>query len=220
MRLNRRMDAALQGHAYVKSGIDMACWDLLGQATGMPVCELLGGRFGEEVSLYRAISQESPDAMAAKVAGYRAKSYHRFQLTVGGGTLDVAASAKLAQQYVKQKKFKEGAELFEKIAPLDKGLAAWHWKESAQAWIKAKDKLRARDAAKSAVAAGPEKRGDLLLHFWHRALGQVFLETGEPTLAIEHLEAAINSTTIDGFIKECNGELATAKEAVAKLEKK
>src|SRR5215210_8182870 len=34
LKLNRRMDAALKGHAYVKSGIDMACWDLLGKATG------------------------------------------------------------------------------------------------------------------------------------------------------------------------------------------
>jgi cis-L-3-hydroxyproline dehydratase len=29
-RLNRRMDAARKGHPYVKSGLDMACWDLLG----------------------------------------------------------------------------------------------------------------------------------------------------------------------------------------------
>lgn len=83
-RLNRRMDAALKGHPYVKSGIDIACWDLLGQATGMPVCELLGGRFTQDVPLYRAISQEDPDAMAARVAGYRAEGYRRFQLKVGG----------------------------------------------------------------------------------------------------------------------------------------
>src|SRR6188768_1915859 len=43
--LNVRMDAALKGHPYVKSGIDIACWDLLGKATGLPVCTLLGGRF-------------------------------------------------------------------------------------------------------------------------------------------------------------------------------
>jgi L-alanine-DL-glutamate epimerase-like enolase superfamily enzyme len=82
--LNNRMDAALKGHAYVKSGIDMACWDLLGRATGLPVCMLLGGRFGDAVRLYRAISQEAPEAMAAKVAGYRAEGYTRFQLKVGG----------------------------------------------------------------------------------------------------------------------------------------
>ena len=82
--LNRCMDAALKGHAYVKSGLDMACWDLLGQAAGLPVCVLLGGRFGDDVALYRAISQEDPAAMAAKVAGYRAEGYRRFQLKVGG----------------------------------------------------------------------------------------------------------------------------------------
>src|SRR5208282_4436188 len=30
-RLNLRMDAASQGHPYVKSAIDMACWDILGK---------------------------------------------------------------------------------------------------------------------------------------------------------------------------------------------
>lgn len=83
-KLNHRMDAALKGHPYVKSGIDIACWDILGQATGLPVCVLMGGRFGESVRLYRAISQESPDEMARKVAGYRSEGYTRFQLKVGG----------------------------------------------------------------------------------------------------------------------------------------
>jgi L-alanine-DL-glutamate epimerase-like enolase superfamily enzyme len=83
-RLNRRMDAVLKGHPYVKSGVDIACWDVLGQATGLPVCELLGGRYAADVPLYRAISQESPAEMAAKVAAYRAEGYHRFQLKVGG----------------------------------------------------------------------------------------------------------------------------------------
>lgn len=78
------MDGALKGHPYAKSAIDMACWDLLGQASGQPLCHLLGGRFGEDHVLYRAISQESPEAMARKVAGYREEGYRRFQLKVGG----------------------------------------------------------------------------------------------------------------------------------------
>jgi len=83
-KLNRRMDAALKGHPYVKSGLDMACWDILGQATGLPVCTLLGGRYGEDFGLYRAISQDTPEAMASRVAGYRDEGYRRFQLKVGG----------------------------------------------------------------------------------------------------------------------------------------
>jgi L-alanine-DL-glutamate epimerase-like enolase superfamily enzyme len=83
-KLNRRMDALLKGHPYVKSGVDIACWDILGQAAGLPVASLLGGRYGADFVLYRAISQESPERMAARVAGYRAEGYRRFQLKVGG----------------------------------------------------------------------------------------------------------------------------------------
>ncbi|XAL99676.1 mandelate racemase/muconate lactonizing enzyme family protein [Phycisphaeraceae bacterium D3-23] len=83
-KLNRTMDRALKGHPYVKSPIDIACWDILGQVAGLPICTLLGGRYGDTVTLYRAISQEAPADMAANVAGYRAQGYERFQLKVGG----------------------------------------------------------------------------------------------------------------------------------------
>lgn len=83
-KINHRMDAALKGHPYVKSGIDIACWDILGKVTGQSVATLLGGHFGEKVRLYRAISQESPEQMAKKVAGYKSEGYTRFQLKVGG----------------------------------------------------------------------------------------------------------------------------------------
>ncbi|MEM9015996.1 MAG: cis-3-hydroxy-L-proline dehydratase, partial [Verrucomicrobiota bacterium] len=83
-QLNHRMDAALKEHSYVKSAIDMAAWDLLGKKSGLPVCDLLGGRYKEDFVLYRAISQESPFEMAEKVAGYRDEGYRRFQLKVGG----------------------------------------------------------------------------------------------------------------------------------------
>ena len=84
VKLNRQMDTMLKGHPYVKSAIDMACWDIFGQATGQPVSNLLGGRYGDDFLLYRAISQEAPEAMAGKVAGYRAEGYRKFQLKVGG----------------------------------------------------------------------------------------------------------------------------------------
>jgi L-alanine-DL-glutamate epimerase-like enolase superfamily enzyme len=83
-KLNQRMDAALKGHPYVKAGIDIACWDILGKTTQLPVCTLLGGRFGESVRLYRAISQQAPEEMAKNVQGYREQGYTRFQLKVGG----------------------------------------------------------------------------------------------------------------------------------------
>ncbi|MDX1962394.1 MAG: cis-3-hydroxy-L-proline dehydratase [Pirellulales bacterium] len=98
-KLNRLMDAALKGHPYVKSGLDIACWDILGQAAGLPVCELLGGRYGEDFHLYRAISQEAPEKMASRVAEYRAQGYRRFQLKVGGDPdVDIARIHAVAAQ--------------------------------------------------------------------------------------------------------------------------
>jgi L-alanine-DL-glutamate epimerase-like enolase superfamily enzyme len=92
--VNARMDAALKGHPYVKSAIDMACWDVLGKAAGLPVCVLLGGRFGDTVELYRAISQDTPAKMAASVAHYRSEGYRKFQLKVGGEPEDDVARIK------------------------------------------------------------------------------------------------------------------------------
>lgn len=82
--LNRHMDAALRGHPYVKSALDMACWDILGKIAGLPLVTLLGGRYGESFPLYRAISQQTPDQMAEMVLLYRSEGYTKFQLKVGG----------------------------------------------------------------------------------------------------------------------------------------
>jgi L-alanine-DL-glutamate epimerase-like enolase superfamily enzyme len=81
--LYRAMDRALKGHPYAKAGIDVAAWDILSQTSGQPLVTLLGGRFGDDFHLYRAISQDAPEAMADRVAQYRADGYHRFQLKVG-----------------------------------------------------------------------------------------------------------------------------------------
>jgi L-alanine-DL-glutamate epimerase-like enolase superfamily enzyme len=78
------MDQAMRGHPYVKSALDMACWDILGKACGQSVAVLMGGRFGEDFPLYRAISQDTPEAMAQSVALHRGQGYSKFQLKVGG----------------------------------------------------------------------------------------------------------------------------------------
>jgi L-alanine-DL-glutamate epimerase-like enolase superfamily enzyme len=87
-QINRTMNAALRGHPYAKAPIDIACWDLLGKVTGQPVYALLGGAAQDDVALYRAISQESPEKMSAKIEGYAAEGYTKFQLKVGGNAND------------------------------------------------------------------------------------------------------------------------------------
>jgi cis-L-3-hydroxyproline dehydratase len=78
-----RMDSALLGHAYAKSAVDIACWDVLGRATGLPACALLGGRRHESFPLYVAISLGPVEEMAEAVERLRAEGVHRFQLKLG-----------------------------------------------------------------------------------------------------------------------------------------
>ncbi len=81
--LGRRMDFHLKGHPYAKSALDMACWDLLGQKAGLPLAELLGGRYGQTVDLYRSIPQQAPALMAERAKAYAAEGYRRLQVKVG-----------------------------------------------------------------------------------------------------------------------------------------
>ncbi|WP_206455468.1 cis-3-hydroxy-L-proline dehydratase [Aurantimonas marina] len=82
--VNAHMDRVLSGHPYIKAPLDIACWDILGKAAGLPVWKLLGGKAQERVALYRAISQRGSAEMAANIEGYRAEGYRKFQLKVGG----------------------------------------------------------------------------------------------------------------------------------------
>lgn len=89
--IGRLMDDRLKGHPYVKSALDMACWDVLGQAAGLPLSTLLGGRHGESVKVYRAISQDTPERMVERVAVCRSEGHRQFQIKVGGDPdLDIA----------------------------------------------------------------------------------------------------------------------------------
>ncbi|MGE0095335.1 MAG: cis-3-hydroxy-L-proline dehydratase [Alphaproteobacteria bacterium] len=90
------MDTALKGHPYVKSALDIACWDILGQEARTPLSTLLGGRFGDSVALYRAISQDTPEVMARQVKALRAEGINRFQLKVGGDPDEDIARIRLA----------------------------------------------------------------------------------------------------------------------------
>lgn len=97
--VNQRMDQSLRGHPYVKSALDMACWDILGKACGQPIARLMGGSYGEDFALYRAISQDTPERMAANVGKYRAEGYTRFQLKSGSDVeTDIARIHAVAAQ--------------------------------------------------------------------------------------------------------------------------
>jgi cis-L-3-hydroxyproline dehydratase len=82
-RVGRAMDAALLGHQYAKSAVDIACWDLLGQSLDRPIAALLGGVLQDEFPIYEAVPLGSPESMAAFVTRRREAGLDRFQLKVG-----------------------------------------------------------------------------------------------------------------------------------------
>jgi L-alanine-DL-glutamate epimerase-like enolase superfamily enzyme len=73
--INNLMDGVMRGHLYVKSPLDIACWDLMGQATGLSLCTLLGSRYVESYPVYRPISRQSPKKMADDVTQFRSEGY-------------------------------------------------------------------------------------------------------------------------------------------------
>ena len=87
--LNAVMDAALPGHPYVKSAIDIACWDIFGQAAGMPLWQCLGGHEATPVAVNSSISTGTPDEMIELIRTASAAGYRTHSAKIGG--TDIAA---------------------------------------------------------------------------------------------------------------------------------
>src|SRR5258706_2378075 len=65
------------------SGIDIALWDILGQATRQPVGRLLGGRYRERVRPYASVLMEEPAALADRLRRIRADGFRAFKIGWG-----------------------------------------------------------------------------------------------------------------------------------------
>jgi D-galactarolactone cycloisomerase len=65
------------------SAIDIALWDLLGQATGQPVGRLLGGRYRDRVRPYASILMQEPEPLADELAGLLDQGFRAFKLGWG-----------------------------------------------------------------------------------------------------------------------------------------
>ncbi|MDH3298999.1 MAG: mandelate racemase/muconate lactonizing enzyme family protein [Acidimicrobiia bacterium] len=80
----RAMNLALPGHPYVKSPIDMACWDIAAQSAGLPLCDLLGGRTDGLVRLHSSIPSGTSDELMAEIDLARTEGYTFHSAKVGG----------------------------------------------------------------------------------------------------------------------------------------
>jgi len=82
-RIYDTMDRALVGHAHAKAAIDIACWDIFGKSTNLPVYALLGGSTGQRLPTISSIYAGTPDDMRARVADHRARGYLGHSVKVG-----------------------------------------------------------------------------------------------------------------------------------------
>jgi D-galactarolactone cycloisomerase len=65
------------------SGIDIALWDILGQATGQPIGRLLGGRYRDRVRPYASVLMERPNRLSQKLAAIKADGFRAFKIGWG-----------------------------------------------------------------------------------------------------------------------------------------
>ena len=82
--LNRLMDVTLPDHPYVKSAIDMACLDILGQQAGLPLWQLFGGDAATPVAVNSSISTGTPEEMITLIQKASAKGYRTHSAKIGG----------------------------------------------------------------------------------------------------------------------------------------
>lgn len=93
--LMARADAWLQGHPYVKSALDIALWDITGQAAGLPLYALLGGRQAADMALYHSITCIAPEEMARIARDAQRSGITQFQVKLGADNDWQADAARL-----------------------------------------------------------------------------------------------------------------------------
>ena len=104
------------------SGIDIALWDILGKATGMPVGRLLGGTYRTRVQPYCSLLMEQPGRMGDVIAPYRQQGFKAFK--IGWGPFGRAMDSKLDRDIIRAARDAVGpdAKLF-----VDAGASDAHW---------------------------------------------------------------------------------------------
>lgn len=82
-RLTLRMRRAVAGHPFTKSGIEIALWDILGKAAGLPVYRLLGGAVRARVPIKMSVSGAEPKRAAELAEWAMSKGLTALKVKVG-----------------------------------------------------------------------------------------------------------------------------------------
>jgi L-alanine-DL-glutamate epimerase-like enolase superfamily enzyme len=82
--VERAMDLALPGHLYAKSPIDMACWDIAGQAAEMPIADLMGSNSRTPRPIASSIGAKTIEETRDMIERYRQRGYIAHSVKIGG----------------------------------------------------------------------------------------------------------------------------------------
>ena len=82
--IERAMDLALPGHLYAKGPIDMACWDIAGQAAGLPIADLMGGGSRTPRPIASSVGAKTVDETREVMERYRSRGYVAHSVKIGG----------------------------------------------------------------------------------------------------------------------------------------
>ena len=82
--VERVMDLALPGHLYAKSPVDMACWDIAGQAAGLPVADLMGGGSRTPRPIASSVGAKTIEDTREVIDRYRQRGYIAHSVKIGG----------------------------------------------------------------------------------------------------------------------------------------
>ncbi|MGI9390215.1 MAG: mandelate racemase/muconate lactonizing enzyme family protein [Boseongicola sp.] len=82
--VERAMDLSLPGHLYAKSPIDMACWDIAGQASGRTIADMMGGGSRTPAPIASSTGAKTVAETREVMDRYRARGYWVHSVKVGG----------------------------------------------------------------------------------------------------------------------------------------
>ncbi len=84
-RILYRMNRNVARNEVAKGLCDMACYDLMGQITGRPVCELIGGRTTEEIELAALVPQADIETMVMLAKMFQKQGFNTIRYKLGTG---------------------------------------------------------------------------------------------------------------------------------------
>lgn len=86
--IHKIMDKAIKGNYLAKAAVDIACYDILGKSSNLPVYNLLGGRLQKEMPIMWSLGSDAPEKNAEEAVKVKEQGYKSIMIKVGALNLN------------------------------------------------------------------------------------------------------------------------------------